>query len=261
MHTSRTFNMEKKGDDRRRLRPVDLARERGLSTQAVRNYEAEGILPQAERTPFGYRVYTRLHAQALHAFAALVPAHGHQAATAIMRAVNRRDVGQALALVDESHGQLLRDRQTLSTVERGLSTLGRAAPSGPPGSVPILVGPLARQLRVRPATLRKWEWAGLLQPRRDPETGYRIYTPADVRDAHLAHQLRRGIPAEPDRPAAGSGPGGRRGGGPPGCPARVARPAGRAGPSDADGRRRARRLPRLDLCLLGSPDAGADASS
>lgn len=47
----------------RRLRPVDLAREHGLSAQAVRNYEEQGILPTAERTPHGYRVYAPLHAR------------------------------------------------------------------------------------------------------------------------------------------------------------------------------------------------------
>jgi DNA-binding transcriptional MerR regulator len=40
--------------------------------------------------------------------------------------------------------------------------------------------------------LRKWERVCLLEPQRDPATGYRVYAPADVRDAHLAHQLRRG---------------------------------------------------------------------
>jgi DNA-binding transcriptional MerR regulator len=40
--------------------------------------------------------------------------------------------------------------------------------------------------------LRKWERAGLVQPHRDPQTGYRVYGAADVRDALLAHQLRRG---------------------------------------------------------------------
>ena len=54
------------------------------------------------------------------------------------------------------------------------------------------VGPLARRLGIRPATLRKWERAGLVRPRRDPRTGYRVYRAADVRDALLAHQLRRG---------------------------------------------------------------------
>ncbi|MER6069981.1 MerR family DNA-binding transcriptional regulator, partial [Streptomyces sp. NPDC001817] len=72
-----------------RLRPVDLARRHGLSTQAVRNYEEAGILPTADRTPHGYRTYTSLHAGALRAFLALVPGHGHQTATSIMRAVNK----------------------------------------------------------------------------------------------------------------------------------------------------------------------------
>ncbi|MDV9176230.1 MerR family transcriptional regulator, partial [Streptomyces sp. W16] len=54
------------------------------------------------------------------------------------------------------------------------------------------VGPLARRLGLRPATLRTWERAGLVRPRRDPRTGYRVYGPADVRDALLVHQLRRG---------------------------------------------------------------------
>ena len=54
------------------------------------------------------------------------------------------------------------------------------------------IGPLARRLGVRPATLRKWERAGLVQPRRDASTGYRIYSAANVRNVLLAHQLRRG---------------------------------------------------------------------
>lgn len=177
---------------RARLRPVDLAREHGLSTQAVRNYEEAGILPHADRTSSGYRVYTPLHAQALRAFAALAPAHGHQTATAIMRAVNEDAVEDALTLIDESHQQLLQDRQTLSAVEKALRDLAPAEPPSPPVSGMTFVGPLARRLGIRPATLRKWEHAGLIQPQRDPQTGYRVYTPADVRDAQLAHQLRRG---------------------------------------------------------------------
>ena len=54
------------------------------------------------------------------------------------------------------------------------------------------IGPLAKRLGIRPATLRKWENAGLVRPRRDPRTGYRVYSAADVRDVRLAHQLRRG---------------------------------------------------------------------
>ncbi len=171
-----------------RLRPVDLARGHGLSTQAVRNYEAAGILPSAERTPHGYRTYTPLHAQALRAFLALVPGHGHQTATSIMRAINRDATEDALRLIDQSHAQLLDDRRTLQAVEAAL----RGFEPVPQERGDTFVGPLSRRLGLRPATLRKWERAGVVQPRRDPRTGYRIYSAADVRDALLAHQLRRG---------------------------------------------------------------------
>jgi DNA-binding transcriptional MerR regulator len=172
-----------------RLRPIDLAREHGLSTQAVRNYEEAGILPPAERSPHGYRAYAPRHAAALRAFLALIPAHGHAIAGAIMRAVNDGAVEEALRLIDESHSQLAGDRRTLEDVERALRDLV------PPRELEpgvTFIGPLARRLGIRPATLRKWEQAGLIVPRRDPRTGYRVYTSADVRDVLLAHQLRRG---------------------------------------------------------------------
>ncbi|MGW6289832.1 TioE family transcriptional regulator [Streptomyces sp. NPDC055107] len=178
-----------------RLRPVDLARRHGLSTQAIRNYEAAGILPAAGRTPHGYRTYAPLHALALAAFLALVPGHGHGTAASIMRAVNRDDPEEAFRIVDESHAQLLEDRRTLEAVEGALRDLGPdAAPAPGDASSPggMFVGPLAGKLGIGPATLRKWERAGLVTPRRDPRTGYRVYAEADVRDAGLAHQLRRG---------------------------------------------------------------------
>ncbi|MFD5327257.1 TioE family transcriptional regulator [Streptomyces sp. NPDC127092] len=179
----------------RRLRPVDLARGHGLSTQAVRNYEEAGILPAAARTAHGYRTYTPLHARALGAFLALLPGHGHPTATAIMRAVNEGAVEEAFRLIDESHAQLLDDRRTLQAVESALRDLGpgaRREQDVAPASRDTFVGPLAARLGIRPATLRTWERAGLVRPRRDPRTGYRVYDEAAVRDARLVHQLRRG---------------------------------------------------------------------
>lgn len=181
-----------------RLRPIDLARAHGLSTQAIRNYEEAGILPAAGRTPHGYRTYTSRHAGALRAFLALLPGHGHRTATAIMRAVNQDAADEAFRLIDESHAQLLDDRRTLRAVESALRDLAPTSPASGAGAEPgaasggTFIGPLAGRLGIRPATLRKWERAGLVCPRRDPRTGYRVYDEADVRDARLAHQLRRG---------------------------------------------------------------------
>ncbi|WP_406865381.1 TioE family transcriptional regulator [Streptomyces sp. HUAS MG47] len=184
----RGLNLQSRG--RRALRPVDLARPHGLSTQAVRNYEEAGILPATSRSPHGYRAYTPLHAAALHAFLALAPGHGHATATAIMRAVNEDAAEEAYRLVDESHAQLLDDRRTLRAVENALRDLEPVPEE--PGAGGVFIGTLAAQLGIRPATLRKWEDAGLVSPRRDRVTGYRVYDEAAVRDARLAHQLRRG---------------------------------------------------------------------
>jgi DNA-binding transcriptional MerR regulator len=171
-------------------RPVDLAREHGLSAQAVRNYEAAGVLPPAERSAAGYRRFTDRHAAALRAYLALVAAHGYPAAGEVMRAVHRDDLSAALSEIDHSHALLLRDRETLDSVSAAVGLLTRPAADVPAGRVPISA--VAHRLGLRPATLRKWERAGILVPVRDPVTHHRAYAPDDVRDAQLAHLLRRG---------------------------------------------------------------------
>ncbi|BBG03426.1 MULTISPECIES: MerR family transcriptional regulator [Pseudonocardia] len=82
------------------------------------------------------------------------------------------------------------DRQALDAIEQALTELTRAA-DDVTALAPGTIGALAHRLGVRPATLRRWERAQLLRPGRDRTTGYRIYGPADTRDAHIVHQLRR----------------------------------------------------------------------
>lgn len=178
------------------VRPTDLARRHGISTQAVRNYERDGCIPPAERTPTGYRVYTEAHAAALDAYLALVRAYGHATGGRIMNALHAGALDLALTAVDRGHAQSLRDRETLDAVRGAVEQLTQRAeqPAGRPGAGADTrsVGELAHRLQVTRATLRNWEDAGILTPARDPATGHRVYRAADVRDAELAHLLRRG---------------------------------------------------------------------
>jgi DNA-binding transcriptional MerR regulator len=174
------------------LRPADLAREHGISTQAVRNYERDGFIPPAERTRSGYRIYTEVHAAALRAYLALVPAYGHSAGGRIMTAVHDDELDDALVVIDRGHHQLLRDRETLDAVRKAVDHLTAEAPGASADPDTRTIGDLAHRLRVTPATLRNWESAGILTPTRDPATGYRVFDAHDIRDAELAHLLRRG---------------------------------------------------------------------
>ncbi|MHB9857116.1 MerR family DNA-binding transcriptional regulator [Streptomyces sp. YIM S03343] len=175
------------------MRPVDLARHHGLSTQAVRNYEDAGILPPARRSRTGYRDYTAAHAAGLTAYLALVPAFGYATGRRIMQAVTSGRLDEALEHIDAGHALLARDRSTLRTVEAALSRLGGPTSDTAAGTgAPYSIGELARHLQLSPATLRAWERAGVLAPQHDPHTGHRRYLALDVRDAELAHLLRRG---------------------------------------------------------------------
>ena len=172
---------------------MDLARQHGLSAQAVRNYEDAGIIPPAHRSQTGYRNYTATHVAGVEAYLALVPAFGYPTSRRVMHAITLGQLDKALEYIDDGHALLARDRNTLRTVEAALPHL-RAAPTDAPASkrAPYSIGELARHLGISPATLRTWERAGLLTPKREPRTGPRQYDAPDVRDAELAHLLRRG---------------------------------------------------------------------
>ncbi|MCA2208082.1 MerR family DNA-binding transcriptional regulator [Nocardia rosealba] len=178
----------------RNLRPSDLAQEHGISTQAVRNYEQDGCLPPADRTPAGYRVYTELHAAALRTYLTLISAFGHATASRIMRALHDDRLDTALTEIDRAHARLLEDRETLASVRRAVDHLtSESSFSTVDSEAAYTIGELAGHLRLTPATLRAWEAAGILLPVRDSATGYRMYTSTDRRDAHLAAILRRGF--------------------------------------------------------------------
>jgi DNA-binding transcriptional MerR regulator len=96
----------------RSLRPVDLARDVGLSVTQIRTYERLGVLPPAERSRSGRRVYDARHLQALRAARAAMAGYGWEMAVEILAAVHRGELARARSLVDEAHGALAMLRAT-----------------------------------------------------------------------------------------------------------------------------------------------------
>ncbi|MFG1851677.1 MerR family transcriptional regulator [Actinomadura geliboluensis] len=182
------------------MRTVDVARRAGYSVQQVRNLERDGVLPPATRTATGYRVYGETHVRSAVAYRALAAGAGPVEAKRIVRAVHRGPAAEALALLDAVHARL--------HAERGEVRLARDAAraiSGEPlddvrASDAMSISELAAALGVRPSTLRHWDKEQLVVPDRDPAGGTRRYTPAQVRDARIVHQLRQaGYRIEPLR--------------------------------------------------------------
>lgn len=172
------------------LRTAEVARRTGYSVQQVRNLERDGALPAATRTAAGYRVYGEAHIRSARAYRGLAAATDPASAKTILRAVHNRDLRRVFALLDTAHARLDRERRDLDAAR----TAARAIADEPLTDIrptdSMNISELARALEVRASTLRHWDAAGLVVPRRSDIRETRVYTPDDVRAARLVHQLR-----------------------------------------------------------------------
>jgi len=179
------------------LRTKDLAEAAQISVQQVRNYEANELLPAAERSASGYRRYTRQHLVALKTARSLMAGYGRVLAQQIMQAVHRGKLDHALALIDERHAELAGTRLQAEQTLAALRTLaGQPAARGSTHynylrfSQPLRVGEAAKQVGVRVSALHFWEQQGLLQPVRDKISHYRLYDEQQMRRLRVVVLLR-----------------------------------------------------------------------
>src|SRR6266581_326600 len=172
------------------LRTIDLAQAGHISVQQVRNYEASGFIPPAERSPGGYRLYTQQHLVALKTARSLVGGYGWQ--RAIMQALHRGKLSVSLAAIDERHAELASKRLQVEQTLAALSTL--AAQSAPltntRHSQRLRVGEAAKQVGMRVSALHFWEQQGLLHPVRDKSSHYRLYDEQQMRRLRVVVLLR-----------------------------------------------------------------------
>ncbi|HLZ55717.1 MAG TPA: MerR family transcriptional regulator [Ktedonosporobacter sp.] len=170
----------------RYLRTIDLAQAGGISVQQVRNYEASGLIPSAERSTTGYRLYTQQHLVALKTARGLVGGYGWQRTPLIMQALHRGDLTAALALIDTHHAELASKRLQVEQTLATLRTLAAQSVPLPSTRYPqrFRVGEAAKQVGVRVSALHFWEQQGLLHPTRDKSSRYRLY------DEHQMRRLR-----------------------------------------------------------------------
>jgi DNA-binding transcriptional MerR regulator len=177
----------------RPLRTKDLAEAVRVSVQQVRNYEAGGFIPMAERSPSGYRRYTRQHLAAIKTARHLIAGYGWQLAQQIMQAAHQGRLPDALALIDQRHAELDRTRLQLEQTLAALRVVAEQLPSDSQAQpdASLRVGAAARMVGVRVSALRFWEQQGLLQPIRERYSRYRLYDERQLRRLRIVALLRQ----------------------------------------------------------------------
>ena len=177
----------------RALRTIDLAQAVQISVQLVREYEASGVIPLAERSPTGYRRYTQQHLAAIKTARLVIAGYGLRRAQHMMQAAHQARLPDALALMDERHAELDRTRTQLEQTLAALRVLASQLPSDAPSrhAQRLRVGEAARLVGVRISALRFWEQQGLLHPTREKESNYRLYDERQLRRLRIVALLRQ----------------------------------------------------------------------
>jgi DNA-binding transcriptional MerR regulator len=171
------------------VRTVDVARRAGCSVQQVRKLEAAGVLPPAPRRSSGYREYAEVHVASLLAYRQLAVGVGPVEARLLLYDAHR-DLSALLARLDAAHARLHRERRVLDLASKAVQSISAEPMTDVQAEDAMSIGELSIALGLRPSTLRHWETEGLLTPTRTPHQARR-YSPVDVRDARLIHQLRQ----------------------------------------------------------------------
>ncbi|MFC9361713.1 MerR family transcriptional regulator [Rhodococcus sp. NPDC057014] len=174
-----------------KLRTVDVARRAGCSVQLIRNLERDGVLPPAARTATGYRIYTEVHVQSALAYRELAVAAGPVEARRIVRSVHTCPASTTVALLDAAHARLHSERAALALAKKAAAVISAEPIEDVRASDWMGVAELAGALGVRSSTLRHWDAEGLVIPDRNAPAGARRYSPSQVRDARIVHQLRK----------------------------------------------------------------------
>jgi DNA-binding transcriptional MerR regulator len=173
-------------------RTSEVARKVGLHPNTVRLYETLGLIPQPERCPNGYRIFTAFHIRQLilvrTAFSVEVLQSGlRQRAVHIVKTSAAGDFDTALHLTTLYLEALEKEKMNAEDAIEitGQLLSGTAAAE----SVSLTRKETADLLGITMDTLRNWEMNGLLTVKRR-RNGYRVYTSEDIRRLKIIRSLR-----------------------------------------------------------------------
>ncbi|MBB3108789.1 DNA-binding transcriptional MerR regulator [Paenibacillus phyllosphaerae] len=162
-------------------RPKKLAAKFNLSPNTLRNYEAKGFIPPAERSANGYRLYTEQHEAYLACLQAMAPTFGMDMTAEVLHKLQRNELDQALWLVREREVLLHKDIASLEQLVLDLKSYAETNPSCD-FDQRFSIHEVSNRTGAPKSAIRYWETCGLLTSERNPDNDYRLY--------HEAHLLK-----------------------------------------------------------------------
>jgi len=176
-------------EDGESLRPKKTAEKFKMSASTLRNYEAKGLIPAAERSSNGYRKYTLQHEMYLACIQAMAPAFGMEVTTDVFHCLQKGEWDNAFWIVREREVCLYEEKKKIEQLTRKLeqySTTGQ----GFGNDERFSIHDVSVQTGVQKSAIRYWEKEGFFTAERNPENGYRLYNEADLVKMGLLQALQ-----------------------------------------------------------------------
>lgn len=161
------------------MRPKKTAEKFKMSASTLRNYEAKGLIPPAERSSNGYRKYTIQHEMYLACIQAMAPAFGMEVTTEVLHSLQRGEWDNALWIVREKEVTLYEEKKKVKQLKRELEEYSVTG-QGFSTEERFSIHDVSLQTGVQKSAIRYWEKDGFFTAGRNPENNYRLYNEADL---------------------------------------------------------------------------------
>ncbi|WP_313636906.1 MerR family DNA-binding transcriptional regulator [Paenibacillus sp.] len=171
-------------------KPIDIARELNISSSALRHYESWGVVPTPSRAANGYRLYTDIHLAYFRCLRAMFPGFGVEITCEVLRYIQKSEIDGAFWLVNKEQANLHKEKVAADQTLELLQDHHLPPITSKKLNHRMTIGEVAALTGVTTSAIRHWEKEGLLHTERDPDNGYRWFTPTHIRKILLIRTLR-----------------------------------------------------------------------
>lgn len=174
------------------MKGIEIARLCNVSTSTLKHYEEWGLVPEVPRAENGYRKYTNIHAAYFQCIVKMNIGFGMKFVREIMPSIQKGEVMQVLWRINEVQTLLQKERHQAEQVVEMLDVeevewFQRSRKK----KDYYTIGEVAEIAGIAASAIRHWELEELIHPIRHQESGYRLYSPADVRRILIIRTVSR----------------------------------------------------------------------
>lgn len=176
------------------MKGIEIAKKLNISTSALRHYESWGLVPKVERAKNGYRIYTKEHEAYFQCIRALNAGFGMDLVKKVMPLIINKKIHDALWLINKAQVDLYAEKETVQKTVKILDSKELTEFYGIRkfhDKNYFTIGEVANEANVSASSIRHWEKEGLIKPERHKESGFRIYSPYDIRRVFIIRTVQR----------------------------------------------------------------------